>query len=125
MNSAPIDPAPKVGSSDLLGLVNTHIRNMTDEEKAWPGVAILAGPPIVIEIIVQTAAQKCGHPMNWGYIAGRAIVRSSGNAAECRRALYAAIPQSDLTMSDMLTGKPNAKAQAPVPGANLNQHETP
>lgn len=95
-------PSPEgLSSSALLCIVRSAMRNMTAEEKEWPFVAMLAGPSEVIEIIVQKAAKECGHAMNWGYVGGRACVRSEGNRERCRGALYSAIPQSDLTQEDM------------------------
>lgn len=64
-------------------------------------IAILAGPAPVIEVIVKNAADDCGIDMDWGYMAGRAMVYALGDKAKARRALFLSVPQSNLTASDI------------------------
>lgn len=84
-----------------------HIREqavkarMTDEQKKWPVVAVLSGSTPVIEVIVRYASTQCGHPMNWGFVGGRAIVQSPGDKNQCRSALRLAIPETDITRQEM------------------------
>ena len=70
--------------------------DMTAEEKTWPSVAMLAGKSEVIEAIVQSANKEYGLKMNWGYIAGRAIIYSKDDRVKCRSALGLTIPVSDI-----------------------------
>ena len=76
--------------------------NMTDEQKHWPVVAMIAGPMEVVEIVVRKAERTAGFPMNWGYVAGRGIIHSQGDLKKARSALWMALPQSDLSLSDMI-----------------------
>ena len=72
------------------------MKDMTEEEKMMPGVAILAGDSKVIELIVKTASKESGIHMNWGYVAGRAVVHSNGDKAKCRAAILQAIPITNI-----------------------------
>ena len=81
--------------------IEEEIRNSPMRElKGSVHVATLAGPAIVLEVIVQKASKESGIPMDWHYFGGRGAVWAIGDVAEARRALYMALPQSDLTMDD-------------------------
>lgn len=66
-----------------------------------PVVAILAGPAPIIEIIVAQASANSKIPMDWGYCAGRAVVRAKGDRKIARRELFLCTVQSDLTQMDL------------------------
>lgn len=66
-----------------------------------PPVAVLAGPSLIVEIIVRHASIESGIEMDWGYVGGRAIVHAKGDRRKARRALFMAVPDSDLTMNDL------------------------
>lgn len=73
------------------------MKNMTDEEKGWPVVAMLSGENEVIEAIVKVASRKADCKMNWGIFGGRAIVHANGDKATCRAAIAQCVPQTDIT----------------------------
>lgn len=77
------------------------MKDMTEDEKNWPSVAMLAGRSDVVEAIVQCAVKETGIPMNWGYVGGRAFVHSKGDRVQCRSALRRMIPQTDILDSEM------------------------
>lgn len=92
----------RVRSSDwLVGLREISMDARIEADGA-PRVAMLSGNSLLIETIVRLAEEECGHAMEWGFFGGRAVVRSHGDAKECRRALLCAMPQGDLTMADMV-----------------------
>jgi hypothetical protein len=57
-------------------------------------------PEEVIEVVVRLASEESGIPMDWGYMANRAIVFSPGDRAKCRSALALATPRSDIQKSE-------------------------
>ncbi len=64
-------------------------------------VAMLSGPAPIIEIVVAQASANAKIPMDWGYCAGRAIIRAKGDKKIARRELFLCMPQSDLTQMDL------------------------
>lgn len=96
-----IERDPSSASGELLHIIRDGMQNMTEEQKQWPVVAMLAGPRECIEVIVRKAVQKSKIPMNWGYVGGRALVHSPGDKEKCRSALWTSIPQSDLSQADL------------------------
>lgn len=64
-------------------------------------VAVLAGPDVVIEAIVQRASRKSGIEMDWCYQGGRAFVQALGDARKAKSAIYCCIPQSNLSQADL------------------------
>lgn len=66
-----------------------------DEEiyKNGTGVVVLEGRSKVVEAIVQTASMQSGIKMDWHYVAGRAMVKTLGDAAEARKAIESVTPR--------------------------------
>lgn len=89
----------------LLEYITANSPNMTDEQKRWPVVAMLAGPSVVVEVIVRNASLNSGHEMVWGYVGGRALVHSLGDRIECRSAIFYAFPVSDISPGEAVTLK--------------------
>ena len=69
-----------------------------------PHVATLAGPAVVIEIIVRHAEKVTGIKMDWSYWGGRACiqadVKNEQERLKVRHELWLTCPQSDLTIDD-------------------------
>jgi len=89
--------------SKLWAKFSEAARNSKCDAKLYsqPGVAILTGRTPVIEAVVRTAVEDSGIPMDWHYVGGRGIVRSAGDPALCRKALYYALVKSDLSQNDL------------------------
>ena len=66
-------------------------------------IAKINGPAVIIEAIVQKASLNCGIEMDWCYCGGRGFVFADGDKKIARRELYLAMPQSDLTIKDLLS----------------------
>jgi hypothetical protein len=64
-------------------------------------IANINAPAVIIEAIVQKAASDCGIDMDWCFCAGRGFIFADGDKKLARRALYLAMPNSDLTTSDL------------------------
>jgi hypothetical protein len=80
--------------SKLLKTIRKFINEsvMTDEQKEWPIVAIMAGQKEVIEVLVALAAENTGFEINWGYVGGRAVILSLGDSEKIREELYVLRP---------------------------------
>lgn len=79
---------------ELLEAVRTAAMQSqeTEEQRKWPVVACFAAPTEVAEIVVRWAARESGCPMNWGFVGGRALVRTSGDRRRCLAFLKRALP---------------------------------
>lgn len=64
-------------------------------------IARIDGPAIVIEAIVQEAIRDTGIDMDWCYSCGRGFIFTDGDKEKARRELFLAMPNSDLTTSDL------------------------
>ncbi len=64
-------------------------------------IARIDGPAVVIEAIVQKASLDCGIDMDWCYSCGRGFIFADGDKEIARRELFLAMPQSDVTTSDL------------------------
>lgn len=91
-----------VRSTDWLGALREYVGSArcSDEMRSAPVVAVLAGPAIVIEVIVRRASEESGIAMDWGYVGGRAVIHSKGDRAKSRDALRCALPVGDLSDVD-------------------------
>lgn len=49
-------------------------------------IAIVAGPSVVIEIIVKKASINCNIPMDWHYVGGRGVVYAKGTEEDIQKA---------------------------------------
>jgi hypothetical protein len=87
----------------LLAEANRLLQNQQMPRRFFKAetVAILSGPAIVIEAIVMDASKDSGIPMDWCYQGGRAFVQAIGDKKKARSALYCAIPNSNLSISDL------------------------
>ena len=79
----PIPPAPPASGDPLdprllVERLQTYVGSsrVAKDMDSKPVVAVLAGPAVVIEVVVQKAMKETGIRMDWGYIGGRAIVHA-------------------------------------------------
>ena len=85
----------------IRGIRKGMRQSLRPQFKNCVGVAILAGPAPVVEVIVKNAAAESGIDMDWGYIGGRAVVYALGDKRKARQALFMSFPQSNLDASDI------------------------
>lgn len=72
------------------------------EARDWPCVAILSGPAQMIELMVRIARRATGARIDWGYMGGRAIIRSAGDRQQIRQALHRCFVESDIRYEEFL-----------------------
>ena len=62
-------------------------------------IGVIAGPAVVVEVIVKKASMDCGVPMDWHYCGGRGVVYALGNhkqVAKAKQELWLNMPISNL-----------------------------
>lgn len=66
-------------------------------------VAIIAGPAIIVEMIVKAAVVDSGIPMDWNYCGGRGAIwtKKESDIKACRHHLMMNIPTTNLTVNDI------------------------
>ena len=82
------------------GIKAGMVQDLGKKFKGCVPVAMLAGPAVVIEVIVKNASAESGIEMDWGYTGGRGFVYALGDRKAARSALLDSMPQSDLMVID-------------------------
>jgi hypothetical protein len=84
----------------IEGIQSDMVQVLGKKFKDCTPCAMIAGPAVVIEVIVKQASYASGIEMDWGYVGGRGLVYALGERKAARSALFSAMPQSDLTQLD-------------------------
>jgi hypothetical protein len=91
----------------FIELIKENMQNQLDQRfNEGDAVAIMAGPSVVIEVIVRKVSADTGVELDWGYSGGRAGIYVLPSATKeqilkVKSGLFCAIPQSNLTQLDI------------------------